>query len=40
MANYGRLMLQGPFPDKVTADIDFIDEAVLQSDVPIVKILL
>ena len=38
---YGRLMLpSGTFPDKVTPDIDFTDEAVVQCDVPVVKILL
>ena len=28
------------FPDKITPGIDFIDEAVVQHDVPVVKILL
>ena len=28
------------FPDKVTPDIDFTDEAVAQCDVPVVKMLL
>ena len=27
------------FPDKVTPDIDFKDEAVVQCDVPVVKML-
>ena len=40
MSKYGYLMLPGAFPDKFTPDIDFIDEAVVQSyDVPVVKIL-
>ena len=33
---YGYLMLPGACLDKVTADIDFTDEAVVQYDVPIV----
>ena len=34
-------MLLGAFPDKVTPDIDFIDEAVVQCyNVPVVKIFL
>ena len=33
-------MLPGAFPDKVTPDIDFIDESVVQCYVPVVKILL
>ena len=33
-------MLRGEFPDKVTPDIDFIHEAVVQCDVPVVKIIL
>ena len=33
-------MLPGVFPDKVTSDIDFTDEAVVQCDVPVVKILI
>ena len=33
-------MLPGAFPDKLTPDIDFIDEAVAQCyDVPVIKIL-
>ena len=33
-------MLLGAFPDKVTSDIDFIDEAVVQCyDVLVVRIL-
>ena len=33
-------MLPEAFPGKVTPDIDFTDEAVIQCDVPVVKILL
>ena len=33
-------MLPGVFPDKVTSDIDFTDEEVVQCDVPVVKILI
>ena len=33
-------MLPGAFPDKITPDIDFTDEALVQSDVPVIKILL
>ena len=34
-------ILPGAFPDKVTPDIDFIDEAVVQChDVLVVKVLL
>ena len=33
-------MLPGTFTDKVIPDIDFTDEAVVQCDVPVVKILL
>ena len=34
-------MLSGAFPDKVTPDVDFIDQAVVQCyDIPVVKILL
>ena len=33
-------MLPGVFIDKITLDIDFTDEAVIQQDVPVVKILL
>ena len=40
MSKYGHLMLPGAFPDEVTLDIDFTDEAVVQFDVPVVKILL
>ena len=37
---YGHLMLPEAFPDKVTPDIDFTDEAVVQCDVIVKKILL
>ena len=38
---YGHLMLpSGTFPDEVTPGIDFTDEAVVQCDVPVPKILL
>ena len=40
MSKYGHLMLPGAFPDKVTLYIDFKDQAVVQCDVPVVKILL
>ena len=40
LLKYGHLMLPGTFPHKVTPDIDFIDEAVVQCYVPVVKILL
>ena len=34
-------MLSGAFPDKVTPDVDFIDQAVVHCyDIPVVKILL
>ena len=36
---YGYLMLTGAFPDKVTPYIDTKDEAVVQYDVPVVKLL-
>ena len=37
---YGHLMLPGAFPDNATSNIAFKDEAVVQCDVPVVKILL
>ena len=40
VSKYGHLMLPRAFSDRVTTDIDFKDEAVVQCDVPIVKILL
>ena len=39
-AKYGHLMLPEPFSDKVTSDIDFTCEAVVQCDVPVVEIIL
>ena len=33
VSKYENFMLLGAFPDKVTADIDFTDEAVVQCDV-------
>ena len=39
-SKYGHLIPPGAFPDKVTPDIDFTDEAVVQCDVPVVKMLL
>ena len=40
VSKYGHLMIPGGFPDKVTPDIDFTDEGVVQYDVTDVKILL
>ena len=41
VSKYGHLTLpSGAFLDKVSPDIDFKDEAVVQCHVPIVKILL
>ena len=37
---YEHLMLPGAFPDEVTPVIDFTDEAVVQCDIPVIKILL
>ena len=34
------MMLRGVFTNRITTDIDFIDEAVVQCDVLLVKILL
>ena len=40
VSKYGHLMLlSGAFPDKVTPDIDFTDETVVQCDVPVAKTL-
>ena len=40
VSKYGHLMLpSGAIPNKVTNDIDFTDEAEVQCDVPVVKIL-
>ena len=36
----GHLTLPGAFPDKVTPNIDFTDEAIFQYDVSNVKIYL
>ena len=36
----GHLKPPGALPDKVTSDIDFTDEAVVQCDVTVIKILL
>ena len=38
-SKYRYLILPGAFPDKVTPDIDFTDEAVVLCDNPVVKIL-
>ena len=40
LSKYGHLILKGAFPDKVTPDIDFLDEAVVQCCVSVVKKLL
>ena len=40
LGKYGHLMLPGLFLDKEITDIDFVEEAGVQSDVQIVKILL
>ena len=37
VSKYG-LMLPGEFPDKVTPDIVFADEAVAQCDIPVIRI--
>ena len=34
------MLPSGTFPDEVTPGIDFTDEAVVQCDVPVPKILL
>ena len=39
MSKYGDLMLTVALPDKVTPYIDIKDEAVVQYDVPVVKLL-
>ena len=39
-AKYGHLKLSGTFSDRLTSDIDFTDEAVVQCDVADVKIHL
>ena len=40
VSKYWHLMLPRASPDKVTPDIDFTDEAVVQCDITVVKILL
>ena len=40
VSKHGYLMLPGTFPDKVTLDIRFRDDAAVQCYVPIVKIFL
>ena len=41
MSKYGHFILPGGIPDKVTPDINFINEAVVQCyDVPVLKMLL
>ena len=40
VSKYGHFMLPGAFPSKVTPDIGFTGEAVVQCDVPVVKMLL
>ena len=40
VSKYGHLMPLGAFTDKITPDTDFTDEAVVECDVPVVKILL
>ena len=39
VSKYGHLML-GAFLKKVNPDLDFINEAFVQSDAPVVQILL
>ena len=39
VSKYWYLMLPGEFPDKITHDTDFSDEAVVQCDVPVVELL-
>ena len=40
VSKYGHLMLTEAFSNKVTPSTEFTDEAVVQCDVPVVKILL
>ena len=40
VSKYGHLTLPRLFPDKIIPDIDFTDEAVVQCDVPVLKLLL
>ena len=39
-AKYGHLVLPGAFSNKVTTDIDLTDEAVVQCNVAVLKIIL
>ena len=39
VVKHRHLVLPGTFPDNVTPNIDFADEAIIQCDVPVVKIL-
>ena len=39
-SKYGDVMLPETFPDKLILHIDFTDEAVVQFDIPVVKITL
>ena len=40
VSKYGHLMLPRAFPRRVTAGIDFTDEAVVQCDFSVIKIFL
>ena len=40
MSKYGHLMLLGAFPEKIARDLNFTDEAVVQFDVVVIKMLL
>ena len=40
LAKYGHLTLPWVFSTKLIHDIDFADEAVVQCDIPVVKIFL
>ena len=39
VSKYGHFMLPEVFPDKVTRDIDFTDQAVVQCHAPVAKII-
>ena len=39
-AKYGHLVLPGAFSNKVTTDIDLTDEAVVQCNAAVLKIIL
>ena len=39
VSKYGHVMLPKVFPDNVTCDIDFTDQAVVQCHVPVAKII-